>query len=73
MRREILGPWGTPVAANITPTGIGHDSDAELAAIITTGTRPDGSKLMPIWAYAKIKPDDVSAIILYLRSLPPKP
>jgi mono/diheme cytochrome c family protein len=73
---EFPGPWGTSVAANITPTGIGHYSDAELAAIITTGTRPDGSKLlppMPIWAYANIKPDDVSAIILYLRSLPPKP
>jgi mono/diheme cytochrome c family protein len=73
---EFPGPWGTSIAANITPTGIGHYSDAELAAIITTGTRPDGSKLMPpmpIWAYANIKPDDVSAIILYLRSLPPKP
>ena len=72
---EFKGPWGTSVAANITPTGVGKYSDEELAAIITTGTRPDGSKLkppMPIWAYAKMKPDDVNAIVTYLRSLPPK-
>lgn len=72
---EFKGPWGTSVAANITPTGIGKYSDEELAKVITTGTRPDGTKLMPpmpTWAYAKMKPDDVGAIVLYLRSLPPK-
>jgi len=72
---EFKGPWGTSVAANITPTGIGHYSDDDLVKIITTGTRPDGSKLkppMPVWAYARMKPDDVQAIVLYLRSLPPK-
>ena len=72
---EFKGPWGTSVAANITPTGIGKYSDEELVKIITTGTRPDGSKLMPpmpVWAYAKMKPDDVDAIVMYLRSLPLK-
>lgn len=70
------GPWGTSVAANITPTGIGHYSDEELIKIITTGTRPDGTHLlppMPVAAYAKMKPDDVKAIVAYLRTLPAKP
>lgn len=72
---EFLGPWGKSVSANITPTGIGDVTDEQLATIITTGTRPDGSPMMPPMPYgyyAHMKPDDVSAIILYLRSLPPK-
>ncbi len=72
------GPWGISVAPNITPhkDGIAHYSDAELTKIITTGTRPDGSKMFPPMGYAyyaKIKPDDLAAIILYLRSIPPLP
>ena len=73
---EFPGPWGVSVSANITPTGLAEFSDADIAKMITTGTRPDGSAMlppMPYGYYAHIKPDDVSAIILYLRSLPPKP
>lgn len=73
--QEFHGPWGVSVAANITPTGLSKYSDEEIAAIITTGTRPDGSKLLPpmsVGHYANMKPEDVQAIILYLRQLPPK-
>jgi len=73
--QEFHGPWGTSVAANITPTGLSGYDDAQLAAIITTGTRPDGTKLLPpmsIGHYAKMKPNDVQAVVLYLRSLPAK-
>ncbi len=73
--QEFHGPWGVSVAANITPTGLSKYSDQEIAAIITTGTRPDGSKLLPpmsVGHYANMKPEDVQAIILYLRQLPPK-
>jgi mono/diheme cytochrome c family protein len=72
---EFRGPWGTSVAANITPTGLEKYTDEQLAAMITTGKRPDGSQMlppMPFGYYASMTPDDVSAIILYLRSLPPK-
>lgn len=74
--REFPGPWGISVAPNITshPDGIAGYSDKEIAQIITTGTRPDGSRMMPPMAfayYAYIKPDDLAAIILYLRSIPP--
>lgn len=73
--QEFHGPWGTSVAANLTPTGLSGYSDAEVATLITTGTRPDGSKLLPpmsVGHYAKMKSDDVQAVVLYLRSLPPK-
>ncbi|HQZ13451.1 MAG TPA: c-type cytochrome [Devosia sp.] len=73
---EFAQPDGSKVKApNITPTGIGEYTDAQLATMITHGTRPDGSAMKPPMPYpyfANLKPDDVSAIILYLRSLPAK-
>lgn len=69
------GPFGVSVSANITPTGIGRRSDAELRQIITTGTRADGSKLNPPMGfayYASLKERDLDALVAYLRSLPPK-
>ena len=71
----INGPWGTSVSANITPNGIGKYSDAELKKIITTGVRPDGSRLKPpmgVPYYAHIAGADLDALVAYLRTLPPK-
>lgn len=71
------GPWGESVAANITPdkeTGIGTWTDAQIKAAITTGTRPDGTKLRPPMAfdyYKNIKGEDLDAIVAYLRTLKP--
>ena len=75
---EFHGPWGVSVAANITngPDGLADYSDDELRAMITKGVRPDGSAMMPPMPYgylAKMTDDDLSAIILYLRSLPALP
>ncbi len=75
---HFSGPWGVSVAPNITPhkDGICDLSDADLIKIITTGTRPDGSKTFPPMGfgfYAQMKPDDVAAIIKYLRSISPLP
>ncbi|WP_423067382.1 cytochrome c4 [Devosia sp. CN2-171] len=72
---EFPGPWGVAVSANITPMGLSKYTDEQVAAIITTGKRPDGSAMnppMPYGNYAHMKPDDVQAIVKYLRSLPPK-
>jgi len=72
---EFAGPGGTVVAANITPTGLSSYTDEQLATLITHGTRPNGSVLsppMPSYFLANLKPDDVKALILYLRQLPPK-
>lgn len=75
---EFHGPWGVSVSANITShaNGLKGRSDAYLATVITTGKRPDGSTLLPPMGfsyYVNLKPDDLAAIITYLRSLPPKP
>ena len=74
-RPALAQPGGTVVAANITPTGLANYTDEQLATIITHGTRPDGSVLrppMPTYFLANLKADDVKALILYLRQLPPK-
>lgn len=75
---EFPGPWGVSVAANITPheDGIGKYSDDQLKAIITKGEHPDGRPMfppMPYGYFARMTPDDLDAIILYLRSLEPLP
>ena len=76
---EFRGPWGVSVAANLTPhpeDGIARYSDEELKAMITQGVHPDGKPMMPPMPYAylaKMTPEDLDAIILYLRSLKPLP
>lgn len=70
------GPWGTVVSANITPYGLADYTDEQVITLITKGERPDGTKLtgpMAFGAYAQMKPDDLKAIVAYLRSLPSIP
>ena len=72
---HFKGPWGLSVASNITPTGLASYSDAALQTVITSGVRPDGSKLKPpmgVPYYARINAGDLDALVAYLRSLPPK-
>lgn len=69
------GPWGVSASANITPAGIGGKSDEEIKQMITTGTRADGTKLLPPMGfnyYANLTAEDLDAIVAYLRSLPPR-
>lgn len=75
---EFLGPWGTSVAANLTSheDGLAGYSDEEIGKMITQGKRPDDSDMMPPMPYSflgKMTQEDLAAIILYLRSLPPLP
>lgn len=62
---------------NLTPdpeTGLGTWSVEQIAAAITKGKRPDGRELAPImpWhAFANLTAQDVRAIAVYLKSLPP--
>lgn len=68
---EFPGEAFTP---NITPFAIGGWSDAELLRTITTGVKPDGSTLyhaMPFTFFSKADPDDLKAIVAYVRSLAP--
>jgi len=75
----LNGPWGTVVTPNITPgpdSVIAHYTDEELKTAISKGVRPDGGRLSPPMAfhyYASITPEDLDAIVAYLRTIPPKP
>ena len=76
--QSFTGPWGVTVSRNITshPTaGLGKWSDAEILSAITQGTHNDGSKLKPPMAfhlYANMSSQDLSAVVAYLRTVPPK-
>ncbi|WP_210183358.1 phosphomannomutase [Methylobrevis pamukkalensis] len=75
---EFHGPWGVSVASNLTSheDGLKGYSDGEIGAMITGGGRPDGSGMLPPMPYgylAKTTPEDLAAIIAYLRALPPLP
>jgi mono/diheme cytochrome c family protein len=68
------GPWGISYAANITPTGIGKWSNAQIRTAIAKGVRPDGVKLKPPMAfhyYKGINRADLDALVAYLRTLKP--
>lgn len=71
---EIPGvPPGTPLASNLTPSGIGHYTDEQLEHVLRTGQRPDGTTLhdfMPWRATALMTPVEMRATIKYLRSVP---
>jgi mono/diheme cytochrome c family protein len=75
---EFHGPWGTSIASNLTASedGLAGYSDDEIKAMVTQGVRPDGSAMMPPMPYgylAQMTPEDLDAVVLYLRSLPPLP
>ena len=65
------------MSANITPgnpNGVAKWTDDQFKAAITKGVRPDGSKLIPVMdfdMYAALTPDDLDAMVVYLRTLKP--
>ena len=67
------------MAANITPhpsQGIGEWTDDEIKRAITQAISRDGRQLqpaMPFYFYEKISDEDLDALIVYLRSIPPQP
>lgn len=72
------GPWGVSHASNLTSSadGLAGYSDTELERMITDGVRPDGSAMLPPMPYAylaQMTPEDLDAVVLYLRTLPPLP
>jgi mono/diheme cytochrome c family protein len=69
----------TALSANITPGnagGIATWTDAQVKQAITKGVRPDGSKLVPVMdfdLYEQMTPDDLDALVGFLRTLKPVP
>lgn len=73
----LEGLPGRIVAPNITPdpeTGAGNWTDDQLARAIREGVGHDGRALFPLMPYvnfSKISDEDLAAVIVYIRSLPP--
>jgi mono/diheme cytochrome c family protein len=71
-------PFGDFVSYNLTSdkeTGIGGWTDDQIKAVLTKGIRPDGSRMLPYpmpWpSYASLTASDLSAVVSYLRTIPP--
>ncbi len=72
---QFPGPWGTSVAANLTPSklrGLGGWTDAQIERAIRTGVSSDGRHLFPPMGFAYYKgigADDMAALIAWIRAL----
>ena len=75
---EMKGPYGTVVVRNISSSkslGVGDWTDEEIRKSLIQGVGRDGRAFKPpmarhVW-YAQMKPEDISDIIAYLRTIPP--
>jgi len=70
--------FGTTYSRNLTPdveTGLGAWTDAEIVRAITTGLARDGRVMhwqaMPWDHFSALSPEDLIALVTYLRQLPP--
>jgi mono/diheme cytochrome c family protein len=72
---RVAGPPDLPPASNITPTGIGTWTEEDFSRALRTGKRRDGTTInsfMPLETFARMTDEEVHALWLYLRSVPPK-
>ena len=75
---EFEGPWGVSVAPNITSSedGLADYTDDEVAAMIArrrAAGRHEDAAADALRHFARMTPDDLAAVIAYLRTLPPLP
>ena len=70
--------FGTVYSRNLTPdreTGLGDWSDAQIERAITSGLARDGRTMhwqaMPWDHFSRLSPEDLEALVAYLRHLPP--
>jgi len=74
---KLPSPFGSFVTPNITfdnETGIGRWTEQDFVTALRYGKRPDGKLLYPAFpyrAYTKLRDEDLHAIFVYLKSLPP--
>ena len=72
------GPEGADIP-NLTPTGLKKWSDKELQDFLVTGITPDGDLPAQVMSEvitnttSQLTPQDLAAMIAYLRALPPLP
>jgi cytochrome c2 len=71
---QRFGFPGSFYSKNITPSGIGDWSDAEVLRAIASGVSKSGKALFPVMPhpnFGKMDKEDLMSIIVYLRSLKP--
>jgi cbb3-type cytochrome c oxidase subunit III len=73
-----INPFGDFPSGNLTSdkaTGLGSWSDDEIKRVVTKGILRDGSRLLPYpmdyGSFSTLTPDDLNALVAYLRTLPP--
>jgi mono/diheme cytochrome c family protein len=75
--RRMEVPFGTVYGTNITPdrqTGIGAWTDEQIVTAIRLGRRPNGERILPVHPFTSFNgmaAEDLRALVVYLRSLPP--
>jgi len=76
--RLRVQPFGDYPTGNLTSdkdTGLGAWTDDEIRRVLTRGILRDGTRLLPFpmdWgSFSTLKPDDLNAVIAYLRTIPP--
>jgi len=82
MKKERLFAGGEvdgKQAPNLTPTRLKKWNDAELKDVLATGMTPEGDMVSATMnevvtnTLSKLSAEDLSALVAYLRSLPPQP
>ena len=73
-----INPFGDFPAGNLTSdkaTGLGNWTNDQIKRVITKGLLRNGSRLLPYpmdyGSYSTLTPDDLDAIVAYLRTVPP--
>jgi len=70
---RVAGPPDLPLAANLTPTGLGTWTEADFLRAMREGLRPDGRRLdefMPWRYFGAMTDEELEALWMYLQSVP---
>jgi mono/diheme cytochrome c family protein len=68
-------PPGAPPASNLTPSGLGSYTEEDFFRLLREGRKPGGVELsdfMPWRASGRMTDDEIRAVWLFLRSVPPR-
>lgn len=73
---RVAGPPSAPPASNLTPENLGNWTEAQFARAVREGKDENGGtldELMPSKTFKGMTDDEVHALWLYIRTVPPKP